>query len=163
MRKKALLVLGILVFMLLFGYLGGESQPSIAERINASDGPCHLDTTKGDPKPTYCLLEKKPPDIAVRNWHHESHNVTVQIVEKSTVIYSANRSLESGSDGTVRHVLEDVVKTPGNYTIRATLNGQRTDTYTDSVEDIYMGDGGPKWWVRIDEVGKLHVEHIHSA
>ncbi|MFC7056932.1 hypothetical protein [Halovenus salina] len=162
MPKKALLILGLLMFMFLFGYPGGEPQPSIAERINASDGPCHRDTTKGDPKPTYCWLEKKPPDIDVRNSHHESHNVTVQIVQDSTVIYSANDSLESASGGVVNHRLEDVVNEPGNYTIRATLDGQQTDSYTDSVEKIYMGDGGPKWWVRIDEVGTLHVNSIPS-
>lgn len=163
MRNKALLVLGILTFVILFGYLGGESTPDVRERIEMSDDNCYTDYEKGDPAPTYCLLEEEPPDIRIKNWHDKRHNVSVRIFENSTVTYSANSTLDAASGGVESRILTDVVRTPGNYTIEGTVDGQRNDSYTDTVEDIYVGDGGPKWVVLIDKNGELDVRQLSSA
>lgn len=170
MRKKALLVLCILAFMALFGYLAepasdpeltGET-PDIREQIKTSDEDCYTDPTKGDPKPTYCLLKEEPPDILVKNLHDERHNVTLQIIENSAVTHSANLSIGPVYGGIARKTVADVVQTPGNYTIRGTIDGERSESYHDSVEDIYEGNGGAKWVVVIGEDGELQIRHILS-
>ncbi|WP_312911214.1 hypothetical protein [Natronosalvus caseinilyticus] len=160
MGRSVLLFVVILVAV--SGCLGGISPSNGGGESDPSDEVCYTDTTKGDPTPTYCRIDDKPPDLLVENRHDRAHDVTVQVVKNSSVIYSENISIAASSDHPTRHVLEDVIQSPGEYTIRGTVDSEANDEYVESLEERYVETAGEQWVVRITEDGNVVVDRIRS-
>jgi hypothetical protein len=116
------LVVGVAVAVLvLFGVMSATSPP---ERDD-----CY--TTTGDPTLEYCLIEKEPPDLDLRNHQDETRTLSVLISKNASVVYSENITMEGGEI----HVLEDILRTPGEYEIRASLGDGPSDSMTWVVDE----------------------------
>jgi hypothetical protein len=153
-------ILTVLLFLLV---PSDGSAPTITDQIESADGDCYTDTSVGDPVPTYCLVSEKPPDISVINDHGEQHEVFVEVIENGTTRYAETVSLSGADSGQRRQILEDVTRSSGNYTIRATLDGGRRASLVWRLEEGYLGEGGPTWVVRIGADESLAVRHIKES
>lgn len=160
--QRELLLLFVVVFFIFSGCVGGVSTDNDGDQSNASDEVCYTDNTRGDPKPTRCLVEEKPPDLLVENRHDEAHDVTVRIIINSTVTYSANTSLAASSDHPTRQILEDVIQTPGEYTIQGTIGSNTSDYHTESLDERYVETANEQWIIGITEDGEIVVDRIRS-
>ncbi|USZ71179.1 hypothetical protein [Natronosalvus halobius] len=160
MGRSVLLFAVILVAF--SGCLGGISPSNGGDGSALSDEICYTDSTKGDPTPTYCLVEERPPNLLIENRHASDHDVTVQVIENSSVIYSENISIAASSDQPTRHVLKDVIQSPGEYTIRGTVDSETSDEYVESLDERYVEMAGEQWVIRITADGDVVVDRIRS-
>lgn len=158
-RPALLFVVTIVAFS---GCLAGVSPTNGGDGSDLSDEVCYTDDTKGDPTPTYCLVEEKPPDLLVENRHDREHDVTVQVIENSSATYTTNISIAASSDQPVRHVLQDVIQSPGEYTIRGTVDYETSDEYVEPLDERYVETADEQWVIRITEDGDVVVDRIRS-
>lgn len=107
--------------------------------------------TRGDPESSLCLVEAKPIDLLVDNWHDDPHTVSVRISDSSGVVYSETVRLDSREQRT----LEDVIQSPGEYHVQATLETGERESTTMTVERRHCLEC-PKL-VRVTTDGDLRV------
>ncbi|MFC7231829.1 hypothetical protein ACFQMM_11190 [Saliphagus sp. GCM10025308] len=88
--------------------------------------------------------------------------MTVQVIENSSVTYAENISIAASSDRPARHVLQDVIQSPGEYTIRGTVDSETSDEYVESLDKRYVETADEQWVIRITEDGDVVVDRIHS-
>jgi hypothetical protein len=58
---------------------------------------------------------------------------------------------------------EDVIDSPGEYTIHATIDNSTTETAQWNVSEQYLGTGYIAWIIQIAETGELEVYKAQSA
>jgi len=126
-------------------------------------GVCVAETSEDfDPGRTLCLVDEEPPDLRIDNFDNESHVVSVQIIKNgSAVTYENNVTIEpAGSDGYTRLALKDVIDAPGDYEIRATVDGEYSDSATWTVGERYSETGSEQWEINIDREYGVLVKRV---
>lgn len=101
-----------------------------AGNLLAGEETCYT-KSNADPKTTYCLVEEEPIDLQVENWHEDPHDVSIRVSEGSDVIYSETVTVNSPEGVTI----EDVIRSPGEYHVQATLETGENDSMTMTVEE----------------------------
>jgi hypothetical protein len=141
--------------------------PTVTPEVNTStptpEGVCIRGTPNGiDQGGPECLVDEKPPDIRIDNFDNESHVVSVRIIRNgSTVTYENNVTIEpAGGDGYIRRVLKDVIDAPGEYEIRATVDGEYSDSVTWTVGERYTETGSEQWEINLDWEYKILVKRV---
>ncbi len=105
-----------------------------------------------DPNVPKCYVSTHPADLELINDGGESQNLSIEVVfEDAETVYADDLSL-APRDTTVE---EDVFDRSGKYTIRATLSGSETIVETWTLQERYVGEGGPGWIIGISESGEL--------
>ena len=109
-----------------------------------------------------CLVDEKPVDLRIDNFGNESHDVSVRIIKNgSTVTYKNNLTIEpAGSDGYTRLVLEDVIDAPGEYEIRATVDGKYSDSVTWTIGERYTETASEQWEINLDWQEAIVVKRV---
>ena len=109
-----------------------------------------------------CLVDEKPVDLRIENFGNESHDVSVRIIKNgSTVTYKNNLTIEpAGSDGYTRLVLEDVIDAPGEYEIRATVDGKYSDSVTWTIGERYTETASEQWEINLDWQEAIVVKRV---
>jgi hypothetical protein len=117
------------------------------------------DIDQGGPE---CLVDEKPVDLRIDNFGNESHDVSVRIIKNgSTVTYKNNLTIEpAGSDGYTRLVLEDVIDAPGEYEIRATVDGKYSDSVTWTIGERYTETASEQWEINLDWQEAIVVKRV---
>lgn len=145
------------LLVVLAGCVGGGFPISQdVERETTSTEIC-LPETRGDPAIPRCLVEKRPPNLEYRNLDNKEHNLSVRITRNdSTVVFSRNRTVQPDfTDG-----WDDVIDSPGTYTITATVDNESTATYTVDLDRRWTGDGEAEWEIRISSGGNVEIQKI---
>lgn len=137
--------------------------PEVDTPTPTSEGVCisgtPSDIDQGGPE---CLVDKKPVDLRIDNFGNESHDVSVRIIKNgSTVTYKNNLTIEpAGSDGYTRLILEDVIDAPGEYEIRATVDGKYSDSVTWTIGERYTETASEQWEINLDWQEAIVVKRV---
>jgi len=66
----------------------------------------------------------------------------------------------AGSDGYTRLVLEDVIDAPGEYEIRATVDGKYSDSVTWTIGERYTETASEQWEINLDWQEAIVVKRV---
>jgi hypothetical protein len=87
----------------------------------------------------------------------EAYDLSVRVTRNdSTVVFARNRTVRASATGS----FEDVIDSPGTYTITTTVENGSTATYTATLDGRYSGTGEPEWEIRISGDGDVRIRRI---
>lgn len=106
-----------------------------------------------DPKSVMCLVEQNPPDLRVDNKYTELVNISVFIDNNNRTTYSKNISLRALEETT----LEDVITSPGNYTIQGVAFNESVAEINWKINERYER---VQWVIRITAEKDIRVFRV---
>ncbi len=167
LRPSIRMQLCLVLVVVLSGCLGGVG-PSETEPTEETPEPypgCTNLYPDTDPATFQCPISEYPPDIHYINRGTEQHTLSTRITRAngSTVFSEAVTLYAYSTDLSSSGSWDDVIDSPGEYTIHATIDNSTTETAQWNVSEQYLGIGLTEWIIQITETGELEVYKPQSA
>ena len=113
-----------------------------------------------------CLIAERQPDIGYWNYDSNPHHVSVVIVRNNgSVVYSnATTVPPAAGDHAQIGTFEDVIASPGQYTITARVDNASAEARNRTFERRWHGSGdGMEWRIYIRKSGDFRFKrHAHA-